>query len=72
MGINLVLVLNVFSLIPGNMTALVWYCLLFFEILWLVMAYIGEPITKIRGKRKAKAFHCLDSSAQFFNFTLRL
>ncbi len=46
-GINLVLILYVFSLIPGNMTAkLVWYCLLFFENSVAGNGLWGRPLPK--------------------------
>ncbi len=45
------------------MAALVWYyCLLFFETLWLVMAYEGGHYQN-KGQTQGKAFRCLDSSA---------
>jgi hypothetical protein len=44
------------------MTALVWYCLLFFEILWLVNAYGGGHY-QTKGQKQGKTFQCPDSSA---------
>jgi hypothetical protein len=48
-----------FTLIPGNMTTLVWYCLFFFEILWLVTGYGGGHYQN-KGQTQGKAFQCLD------------